>query len=290
MERHRAFTLIELLVVIAIIALLMAILLPTLQRVRNQARAMVCQANLKQWGTTLALYTEDNQGRFPAGGVGTDGLWLLRGVFLSGDDPNADPGALHHFGTRGIACCPMATKPSGDSTLSAVGGSSWFGPRYRVELTQGSTFAAWEITSPAPAFRGSYGYNQWLFTRFYGSLGMSPTLGAGQIDLDVLSLKGRAVIPTLLDAAIPWSRPRRADRPPPRDNAKGPGEMSAFCINRHSGHVNGVFLDWSVRKIGLKELWTLKWSAEFDRAGPWTKAGGVQPEDWPKWMRGLKDY
>ncbi|NLH43532.1 MAG: hypothetical protein GX448_16955, partial [Planctomycetes bacterium] len=54
--------------------------------------------------------------------------------------------------------------------------------------------------------------------------------------------------------------------------------------------VGGLFLDWSVRKVGLKELWTLKWYDEFDRAGKWTKAGGVQPEDWPQWMRGFKDY
>jgi len=50
MSRQQAFTLIELLVVIAIITLLMAILLPTLQRVRSQAKATVCQANLHQWG------------------------------------------------------------------------------------------------------------------------------------------------------------------------------------------------------------------------------------------------
>jgi len=45
-----------------------------------------------------------------------------------------------------------------------------------------------------------------------------------------------------------------------------------------------------VRKVGLKELWTLKWSKYFDTSGPWTKAGGVAPEDWPAWMRGFKDY
>jgi hypothetical protein len=51
-----------------------------------------------------------------------------------------------------------------------------------------------------------------------------------------------------------------------------------------------LFMDWSVRKVGLKELWTLKWHRSYDTAGPWTKAGGVKPEDWPQWMRIFKDY
>jgi hypothetical protein len=45
-----------------------------------------------------------------------------------------------------------------------------------------------------------------------------------------------------------------------------------------------------VRRVGLKELWLLKWHPLFDTAGPWTKAGGVQREDWPPWMRRFKDY
>ena len=56
MNRKNGSTLIELLVVISIIALLMAILVPTLQRVRKQARAVVCQSNLRQWGTLMAMY------------------------------------------------------------------------------------------------------------------------------------------------------------------------------------------------------------------------------------------
>ncbi len=45
-----------------------------------------------------------------------------------------------------------------------------------------------------------------------------------------------------------------------------------------------------VRKVGLKELWTLKWGPNSDAAGRWTLAGGVKPNDWPEWMRGFKDY
>jgi len=50
MKTHKAFTLIELLVVIAIIAVLMGILMPALSRVKKQAKMVVCQAHLKQWG------------------------------------------------------------------------------------------------------------------------------------------------------------------------------------------------------------------------------------------------
>jgi hypothetical protein len=51
-----------------------------------------------------------------------------------------------------------------------------------------------------------------------------------------------------------------------------------------------VFVDFSTRKIGLKELWTLKWHREFETRGIWTRAGGTMPEDWPEWMKSFKDY
>jgi len=56
------------------------------------------------------------------------------------------------------------------------------------------------------------------------------------------------------------------------------------------GFVNTLFLDFSARKVGLKQLWVLKWHRSYDTAGPWTQAGGVRPEDWPEWMRNFKDY
>jgi len=61
-------------------------------------------------------------------------------------------------------------------------------------------------------------------------------------------------------------------------------------MNRHRGVVNGIFMDWSIRKAGLKELWTLKWHREYNTHGPLTKAGGVQSSDWPEWIRRFKDY
>jgi prepilin-type N-terminal cleavage/methylation domain-containing protein/prepilin-type processing-associated H-X9-DG protein len=298
MGKKSAFTLIELLVVIAIIALLMAALVPALGAARKHARSVACQSNLKQWGATLALYTEDHQGRLPTDAMGRSGIWLLRGVFLSRDDPNANASTLHHFGTRNIILCPMATKAAGPRSGGMYGMSTAFGSARggEFEARFGSKFTAWEILKPAPVFRGSYGYNEWVFQ----GLCWSPRKTRGRIvEPDVLSLRGRATIPVLLDARMPSARPWNIEAPamniggPPITedwDYVDPFSPGSFCMNRHDGYVNGLFLDWSARKVGLKELWTLPWYYEFDTAGRWTKAGGVKPEDWPKWMRKFKDY
>lgn len=53
--------------------------------------------------------------------------------------------------------------------------------------------------------------------------------------------------------------------------------MRLFCIDRHDGTINGVFLDLSARKIGLKELWMLKWHKEFDTSGYIPAGPGLSP-------------
>ena len=72
-RKPRGFTLIELLVVIAIIALLLAILMPALQRVKKQAQGVVCQSNLKQIGAAAFMYAEEYDQFVPRGLAGGTG-------------------------------------------------------------------------------------------------------------------------------------------------------------------------------------------------------------------------
>jgi len=290
-KNERAFTLIELLVVIAVIALLMAILIPALHRARRQARTVVCQSNLRQWAVTLSAYTEAHEGRFPSDPTGHSALWMLRGTFVGDTDPNADRAALHGFGTKGIGLCPMATRPS---VPGAHGGFSEVfiaSAGVRIEGYAGWPTEAWQVVTPTPPFIGSYGYNHSLFCGFRAETFLR--VGALRIpNLNVFSLREQASIPVMLDSTMPMSN-RSMTEPgalAPMWRAGIAGGLNMFLMDRHGRSVNGMFLDWSVRSVGLKELYTLKWASDFNRANRWTKAGGVQPDDWPKWMRECKDY
>ena len=266
----RGFTLIELLVVISIIALLMAVLLPVLGRVRRQAKSVVCQSNLRQWGMAFTGYLADNHNQMPIGGfprlnrISRYWLTVLRPYC---GDPN------------GITLCPMATKRNLGKVVPGEPG--W--------ANVGSTFIAW-----GPTFEGvygSYGMNTWVC--YYPESG-EEYFWSSYVWKKAARNRNAARIPVLIDGIWPdgpvWLSIGNSG-PPERDEIPfSSGPMRCFSINRHDGSVNSLFMDWSVRKVGLKELWTLKWHQGFNTANPWTLAGGVQPGDWPKWMRGFKDY
>lgn len=77
--KKKGFTLIELLVVIAIIAMLMAILMPALGRVRRLAQRLICGTNLKGLGTAVMVYANDNNDEYPIAGGRGQNEWATYG-------------------------------------------------------------------------------------------------------------------------------------------------------------------------------------------------------------------
>ena len=211
MRRVKGFTLIELLVVIAIIALLMAILLPALQRIKSQAKSVACQSNLRQWGVVFCMYMEDNDGKLP--------LILPFGLIANADDMWPYIFRPYYSDSNDLLLCPMATRselrPDNPGPVDIFG-------------QLGSKSTAWKIVIRFPEvmiFEGSYGINDRLW--------FPP--------MDPLDIRGALNnAPVLLDCASQGARPLPFDDPPEYDGAIGPspfGSMDHFCINRHDGHM-----------------------------------------------------
>jgi prepilin-type N-terminal cleavage/methylation domain-containing protein/prepilin-type processing-associated H-X9-DG protein len=87
---YSAFTLIELLVVIAIIALLLAILIPSLNKAQEQVRTVVCRTHLKGIGTAILVYLDAFEGRAYNSGPANGYQWYTTsGSYLNADDGHA---------------------------------------------------------------------------------------------------------------------------------------------------------------------------------------------------------
>jgi len=270
-KRRKAFTLVELLVVIAVIALLMSILMPALQRVRKMAKATICRSNVRQWGLIFKLYGEDHDAKLPqsvAGGSlnAQEAYWIV--------------GTLPYYKAKDIRICP--------STKVVREPEDW---------SHGSTFACWGPfksggTSDwyADFDTGSYGINDWCATppSDRSTYWTFPTENAWQTQL----VKGADRIPLFGDCVFVDGFPLDDNAPllnePPLYDGWRMGihgtwnnfGMRMFCLPRHEGAVNLVFLDGSVRAVPLRALWKLKWHKNFDINGYWTTSRAA----WPKWM------
>jgi prepilin-type N-terminal cleavage/methylation domain-containing protein len=85
MHKQKGFTLIELLVVIAIIALLMGIIMPALQTVKQKAQEITCRANLRQYGIAQNIYLDDLlQTKCPSQDTSAIAAGTIRGILRTG--------------------------------------------------------------------------------------------------------------------------------------------------------------------------------------------------------------
>jgi prepilin-type N-terminal cleavage/methylation domain-containing protein/prepilin-type processing-associated H-X9-DG protein len=126
-SRGKGFTLIELLVVIAIIAILAAILFPVFAQARESARKTSCLNNCKQFGTALAMYTQDWDGWYPLawfdfGENGFDvALWPYiksKGVYACPSNPVTPSNWKGYY----MGALPRTYSLNGDLTARVVKG------------------------------------------------------------------------------------------------------------------------------------------------------------------------
>lgn len=127
--KKRHFTLIELLIVISIIALLAALLLPALARVRYKAKLVVCASNLHQVGLAAQVYANDNHSRYPyrknVRGIYYDAFsvpYYARYKDYSATDDIPTFRAMNLEGTH----CPFTTIDWNNTTSSRSAGYSYF--------------------------------------------------------------------------------------------------------------------------------------------------------------------
>ena len=270
MSRRKGFTLIELLVVIAIIALLMAVLMPALQRVKMQARSVACLSKLKQWGIFFSMYADDYNSRF-MNGFRVSNRWIYAlGDYYKWDDE--------------FTCCPNALKPWEDEYGNVSG----------AEGTSVGVTMAWGYVNQGhwkKPMKGSYGINGWVVDPPAGQE-PHPERGTPNFFWRGPNVSGAGYVPLLMEGQRYNGVPLHTDTPPSYDGEpwNDNAQMGRFCLNRHDGFGGCLFMDFSARNVGLKELWTMKWHKEYVEAGPWTMGGGVQAGDWPEWMKSFKDH
>ena len=244
MKKRKAFTLIELLVVIAIIAMLLAILMPSLKKAKQIARDVVCKSNLRQWSIIFSGYLNDNDNKFMPGIQGGHSTGQFSWVYAT----------MPYYNTPKIRFCPVATRTESeggkiphaawdiDNSIYGGGGLSYIEGEYR---------------------NGSYGVNSWIGSQWKR---------AGQRSSDQ--------IPVLSDAGFLRADPRATDDPPPHDGffdwADGARGMDRVCTDRHRGNIHVLFMDMSVDRVDLMGLWQLKWHKDYIPPSP--------APVWPQWM------
>jgi len=252
MHSRNAFTLIELLVVIAIIALLLAILMPSLKLARDQARGVVCKSNLSQWGKIFYLYAHDNESKFM--------VWKQ----------SSEPGG----GTWVVPLMPYYEEGGEQARLC---------PTTKKTPEEGETIPArmaWSTEIDGKIHKNSYGINNWCYDL---RPGVTTIWGLAQADRRAwrrIDRRHSARIPMFLECWRWGGGPiSRNDPAPPDEDQRHNTGFGRYCMNRHAYTIYVCMMDGSVARMKLKGLWDLKWNRQYSMSDV--------PPAWPEWMVNL---
>ncbi len=254
--RNTGFTLIEMMLVVSIIALLISLVLPSLGKARSEARAVVCQSNLRQLSAAAITYSVNWRGKmFPYdnnGGLFYATFWMTLIDQYTGDmdELRMCPETVIDQAAQALAYSP------GWGTAKAAWGMPWTG--------------GWGFLGRN---YGSYGWNAWMH-----SGRTSFVAGSGDVTDDrrhwksIKLVKTPKITPFFSDMnwVDTWfhNKPGGPISNPPANLFNENSGAGRVCMDRHLRSVCHGYVDGSAGRTKLEDLWRLTWNSESAPMSP----------------------